>query len=82
MKILIEIDLDNDAFWISEEERDLKEAQRILSDVGNMIDSHAYFGSGRMYEAIEIMKNKNLQDINGNTVGSFKLVDDQGRVLS
>jgi len=72
MKILIEIDLDNDAFWISEEVRDLKEAQRILSDVGNMIDSYGYLGN----------PNKNLQDINGNTVGSFKLVDDQGRVLA
>ena len=82
MKIIIEIDLDNDAFWISEEVRDLKEAQRILSDVGNMIDGNAYFGPGRMYEAIELMKNKTLKDINGNTVGSFKLVDDEGRVLS
>jgi len=72
MKILIEIDLDNDAFWGSEEERDLKEAQRILSDVGNMIDSYGYLGN----------PNKTLKDINGNTVGFFKLVDNQGRVLA
>jgi len=76
MKILIEIDLDNAAF---DEEEDNHgnmnssiEAQRILSSVGNMIDNHAYFGPW----------NKNLKDINGNTVGSFKLVDDQGRVLA
>ena len=47
-----------------------------------MIDGNAYFGPGRMYEAIELMKNKTLKDINGNTVGSFKLVDDEGRVYS
>ena len=72
MKILIEIDLDNDAFWISEEVRDLKEAQRILSDVGSMLRGYEDFGN----------PNLTLKDINGNTVGFFKLVDDQGRLHS
>ena len=67
MKIIIEIDVDNDAFggW------DDKEAQRILTNLGKRIDNHGYF-----------TPNKNLRDINGNTVGFFKLVDDEGRVLA
>ena len=68
MKILIEIDLDNAAF---DEEKEVAEAQRILTNLGKRIDTGGYFSS-----------NKNLRDINGNTVGSFKLVDDEGRVLA
>lgn len=76
MKIVIEINVDNAAF---DEEEDhygnvntSTEAQRILSNVGSMIDNHAYFGPW----------NKNLRDINGNNVGSFRLIDDEGRVYS
>ena len=75
MKIIIEIDVDNDAFHLSEEKeilgvrkRDLKVAQRILANVGNMIND-------------DYLSNKNLY-LPYSFNGSFKLVDDEGRVLS
>tara|TARA_R100000315_G_C5148338_1_gene84931 strand:+ start:204 stop:410 length:207 start_codon:yes stop_codon:yes gene_type:complete len=68
MRIVIEINTNNSAF----DDADGKEARRILSEVGDMIDNHAYLGPW----------NKNLKDINGNTVGSFKVIDDQGRELT
>ena len=67
MKVIIEIDVDNSAF---DDESD--EAQRILSGVGDMIDHHEYLSPW----------SKNLMDINGNTVGFFKVVDEQGRKLA
>ena len=67
MRIIIEMDVDNSAF-----DDESTEASRILAGVGDMIDNHAYLGPW----------NKNLKDINGNTVGSFKVIDEQGRELA
>lgn len=67
MRIIIEMDVDNSAF-----DDESTEASRILAGVGDMIDNHAYLGPW----------NKNLKDINGNTVGFFKVIDEQGRELA
>jgi|TARA_X000001382_G_C3128761_1_gene165638 hypothetical protein len=67
MKVIIEMDVDNSAF-----DDESTEARRILAGVGDMIDNHAYLGPW----------NKNLKDINGNTVGFFKVIDEQGRELA
>lgn len=67
MKVIIEMDVDNSAF-----DDESTEASRILAGVGDMIDNHAYLGPW----------NKNLKDINGNTVGFFKVIDEQGRELA
>tara|TARA_R110002020_G_scaffold440379_1_gene651023 strand:+ start:39 stop:248 length:210 start_codon:yes stop_codon:yes gene_type:complete len=69
MKILIEIDLDNAAF---DEEEDNHGNITVISEAQRILSAVTSFGPW----------NKNLKDINGNTVGSFKLVDDEGRVLS
>lgn len=65
MRIVIEINTNNSAF----DDADGKEARRILSEVGDIIDNRAYFGPW----------DKNLKDINGNTVGFYKVIDKRER---
>ena len=59
-KALIEIDLDNDAFT------DSRELPRIFRQLAVDVDSWA---------ASRFASHVNIRDINGNTVGTFKIVD-------
>ena len=66
MRIVIEINTNNSAF----DDADGTEARRILSEVSDMIDNRSYLGPW----------NRKLRDINGNTVGSYMVIDNRERV--
>ena len=76
MKFKLEFDMDNDAFWLEDDEPhfltpvevDYQEVRRTLNQVGDRV---------ALYTPTEVGEPCTIRDINGHIIGKWEIINDE-----